>query len=85
MMSKSDRYSSSKSNGADDLEALSNRLASDLRRHIRQLGSFPLFSKGWLTMADICGRVAAIADRESSLSSSKEDGTIWETEEQALR
>jgi hypothetical protein len=84
-MSKSDRYTSTKSNGADDLEDLSNRLASDLRKNIRQLGSYPLFSRGWLTMAEICGRVAAISDRESSLSSSKEDGTIWETEEQALR
>ena len=85
-MSKSDRYTSSKgSNGADDLEDLSNRLTSDLRRNIRQLGSYPLFSRGWLSMAEICGRIASVSDRESSLSSSKDDGTLWETEEQALR
>ena len=85
-MSKSTRYESSKgNNSADDLEDLSNRLSSDLRRNIRQLGSYPLFSRGWLSMAEICGRIASVSDRESLLSSSKDDGTLWETEEQALR
>ena len=84
-MSKSDRYTSNKGSGADDLEDLSNRLTSDLRKNIRQLASYPLFSRGWLSMADICGRIATVSDKESSLASSKDDGTLWETEEQALR
>lgn len=36
-------------------------------------------------MADIFGRVAHISNVESSLPSSKQDATLWETEEQALR
>lgn len=36
-------------------------------------------------MAEIFGRVAHISDVESSLPSAKKDGTLWETEEQALR
>lgn len=36
-------------------------------------------------MAEIFGRVASISDVESKLPSSKENATLWETEEQALR
>lgn len=36
-------------------------------------------------MAEIFGRVAHISTVESSLPSSKQDATLWETEEQALR
>ena len=36
-------------------------------------------------MADIFGRVATISDMESKLSAGKDDSTLWETEEQALR
>ncbi len=36
-------------------------------------------------MADIFGRVANITDVESKLPSAKENATLWETEEQALR
>eukprot|EP00981_Chlorochromonas_danica_P012114 scaffold4505_cov165-Ochromonas_danica.AAC.4 len=36
-------------------------------------------------MAEIFGRVAHISDVESNLPSAKKDGTLWETEEQALR
>ena len=36
-------------------------------------------------MTETFGRVAAIADVESKLSATKDDSTLWETEEQALR
>lgn len=36
-------------------------------------------------MAETFGRVANISDVESSLPSAKKEGTLWETEEQALR
>jgi hypothetical protein len=36
-------------------------------------------------MADIFGRVANISDVESKLPSTKDNATLWETEEQALR
>lgn len=82
-MAKSAKYSSKEE--TDELEALSDRLASDLRRSIRQLGSHPLLSEAWMEMAEICGRIANVSDMESKLSASKDDATLWETEEQALR
>ena len=36
-------------------------------------------------MAETFGRVAHISNVESNLPSAKKDGTLWETEEQALR
>ena len=36
-------------------------------------------------MAVTCGRVAKISDMESSVAAAKNDATLWETEEQALR
>jgi hypothetical protein len=82
-MSKSEKYAAKSS--TDELEELSNRLADDLHQQMRSLGNYPLFSESWFTMADVLGRVAAVSDMESKLSASKSDGTLWETEEQALR
>ena len=70
---------------SDDLGTLSDKLASDLRRSIRQLGSFPVLSEYWNQTADTFGRVATISDMESKLSASKTGATLWETEELALR
>lgn len=81
--SKTDRYSSKVE--TDSLEDLSNKLAEDLRKHIRKLASFPLFADAWFEMADVLGRVANVSDMESNLAAGKEDKTLWETEEQALR
>lgn len=81
--SKTDRYSSKAE--PDTLEDLSNKLAEDLRKHIRKLASFPLFADAWFEMADVLGRVANVSDMESKLAAEKEDKTLWETEEQALR
>ena len=82
-MSKQDRYTSKDKSG--EIEEMSNRLASELRSKIRLLGNHAIFSDAWLSMADICGRIASISDVELSLSASKSEGTLWETEEQALR
>lgn len=82
-MSKSERYGAKQE--VDELEVLSEKLAVDLRKNIRQLESFPILSDPWLEMAETFGRVAAIADMESKLSATKDDSTLWETEEQALR
>ena len=81
--SKSDKYSSKED--ADELGNLANKLALDLRKHIRGLGSFPILSPHWIEMADVLGRIANISDMESKLPSAKDDATLWETEEQALR
>lgn len=67
------------------MEDLSERLANDLRQHIRTLGHYPMLSDHWCEMAEVLGRVANISDVESKLSAGKEDATLWETEELALR
>ena len=67
------------------LDELSRKLADDLRVQIRKLGSVPLFSEEWFDMADVFGRIATVSDVESKLAEGKEDKTLWETEEQALR
>jgi len=82
-MAKSTKYSAKES--VDDIEEMSTRLAEDLRKHIRGLANYPLLSAPWCEMAEVCGRIANISDMESTLSDSKSDGTLWETEEQALR
>lgn len=82
-MAKQCKYASSK--GGDEVGQLSEKLSNDLRGHIRNLGHFPMFSSQWCDMADVLGRVASISDVESRLAASKEDATLWETEELALR
>ena len=83
-MSKADRYSA-KERG-NELEDIVSRLGSELRAKIRTLGNHPLYSEAWCEMAEVFGRIASISDIEISLSAaSKSDGTLWETEEQALR
>ena len=39
---RSDRYETK--DDVDDIEALSKKLSSDLRRHIRRMGSYPVLS-----------------------------------------
>jgi hypothetical protein len=80
---KESKYSSKEE--SDELEVLAERLAIDLRKNIKKLGSYPILSKEWLEMADTFGRLANISDMESKLAGAKEDKTLWETEEQALR
>ena len=84
-MAKADRYSTAKGEADPGLDELSRKLADDLRFHIRKLGSVPLFSEEWFGMADVFGRIATVSDVESKLAEGKEDKTLWETEEQALR
>eukprot|EP01031_Cornospumella_fuschlensis_P027230 gene27230-32897_t len=83
MSYKQDKYS--KRDDFDEFESISERLAADLRKSIRQLDNFPILSDPWFEMAETFGRVANISDVESSLPSAKKEGTLWETEEQALR
>ena len=85
-MSKADRYAKGTSESKNsELEDISGRLASELRTKIKAMNAFEVFSNEWCAMADTCGRIASISDIELSLSASKSDGTLWETEEQALR
>lgn len=80
---KPDRYSAKEA--VDELEALSEKLAADLRRQIRAMANFPICSDQWNEMADVLGRVAHVSDMEAKLPSPKTEATLWETEELALR
>lgn len=85
--SKEHKYSAG-SKGDDGLGALSEKLALDLRKSIRSLGTCPLFSDPWMSMVDDIARISNITEMESHLTAadSKSDGaTLWETKEQALR
>jgi hypothetical protein len=86
-MSKESNYvKAEKESASDSMDSLNSRLAADLRRSIRGIGSYKLFSPSWLDMCETYGRLAVISNVESSLSAGKSnDGTLWETEEQALR
>jgi len=82
-MSRSNEYASKKD--IDSLEELSEKLKSDLRRHIRCIGNFPVLSDRWCDMADTLGRVAVVSEAEANLPREAEGATLWETEEAALR
>jgi hypothetical protein len=82
-MDKQEKYSSKeKSDALDDLAA---KLATDLRKNIRSLGTYPIMTAPWIAMADIFSRMANISEMESNLADSKNNSTLWETEEQAIR
>eukprot|EP01036_Dinobryon_divergens_P033940 gene33940-43848_t len=82
-MAKVDRYSAKET--VDELEALSERLAADLRKQIRAMANYPILSDQWSDMADVLGRVAHVSEMEAKLPAPKNDATLWETEELALR
>lgn len=74
-----------KGEAKDSMESLNVRLAADLRGQVRSLGTHPIFSDSWLYMANALSRMAVVSDLESALPQPKEDATLWETEEQAVR
>ena len=82
-MAKQSKYSSK--DEVDSLATLANKLAVDLRYSIRSLGSFEIMSPQWLIMSDIFGRIATVTEMEAQLAASKNNATLWETEEQAIR
>jgi hypothetical protein len=74
-----------KGEAKDSMESLNVRLAADLRNQVRNLGTYPIFSDRWLSMTDALSRMAVVSDLESALPQAKDDATLWETEEQAVR
>jgi len=71
--------------GVDQLVA---RLTADLRTSIRKVETHEVLSPAWLDMAETFARTASITEMETKLAAPKDEGksgTLWETEEQALR
>jgi len=73
------------SNEPDTLDALTRRLAADLRKHVRMLDSHELFSKEWLSMVDSLVHISNIALMEHRLPRSEGDSTLWEGDELTVR
>mmetsp|Transcript_27220 Transcript_27220/g.40647 ORF Transcript_27220/g.40647 Transcript_27220/m.40647 type:complete len:304 (+) Transcript_27220:136-1047(+) len=69
----------------DEIMSISKTLSNDLRTHIKALGNFPILSESWCAMADTFGRIANISEMEAKLPKEREDATLWECEELALR
>ena len=80
---KSDTYATTVD--TDEIEDLSKRLQKDLRKHVRSLGDYQLFSKKWLDMAEALKRIGDITKMETDIEKDSEDATLWECDEIALR
>ena len=80
---KSDAYATTVD--TDEIEDLSKRLQKDLRKHVRSLGDYQLFSKKWLDMAEALKRIGDITKMETEIEKDNEDATLWECDEIALR
>jgi hypothetical protein len=85
-MSKETSYLKSGPPEDNEVEDLVSRLNSDLRQAIRRIDLHEVLSPRWLEMTETFGRIASISEVESKLAAPKDQkGTLWETEEQALR
>ena len=62
---KSDAYATTVD--TDEIEDLSKRLQKDLRKHVRSLGDYQLFSKKWLDMAEALKRIGDITKMETEI------------------
>lgn len=88
-MSKAESYvrddSKAQVKGSDAMDSLNERLAQDLRAQIRRLGCFPVYSPPWVEMVESLNHLARVSSMESDLPQAKEDATLWETDEAAVR
>ena len=79
---KEDKNDGFKKGGMDDLN---ERLAADLRSQVRRLGNYQVFSSNWIEMVQSLNRIANVSDMEVNLPQAKDNATLWETDEQAIR
>ena len=69
----------------DTLDDLSQKLAVDLRKHVRQLDSHKIFTKEWLAMIDSLVHISNIAMMEQRLPRGENDSTLWEGDDLTVR
>lgn len=74
----------SKTRDVEELESLATKLTADLQRQLCLIASNPVLSDEWVAMAELCGRIAHIAEVEAGLGQ-RQGVTMWEGEELALR
>jgi len=73
---------------SQNLTLLSEKLANDLRNHVRKLQPHGTFSPEWVAMVESLQYVAGIAAMEERLpkrAGAGEEQTLWEGEELAIR
>mmetsp|Transcript_4272 Transcript_4272/g.8517 ORF Transcript_4272/g.8517 Transcript_4272/m.8517 type:complete len:308 (-) Transcript_4272:1857-2780(-) len=83
MSKRRNNYNDAEEGGA--LDDLSRKLASDLRKHVRRLGPYSIFSREWLDMVDSLQHITNIALMEQRLPKKSEEGTLWERDELTIR
>jgi len=69
----------------DTLDDLSKKLAVDLRKHVRRLDAYPIFTADWLSMVDSLVHISNIAMMEHRLPRNEADSTLWEGDELTVR
>ena len=70
---------------SDKLGDMSNKLAVDLRKHIRLLDSHKIFTREWLAMTDALAHISNIAKMEHRLPRPEKDSTLWEGDDLTIR
>jgi hypothetical protein len=84
-MAKAGRYTTTKGeSGGSSFATLNQKLEDDLMQSCRAVGSAELFSEKWFELSQHYTRLAHVSDVESQLAPAK-NGTLWESEESALR
>jgi hypothetical protein len=73
-----------KNNPTESVEKLTKRFSQELRTQIRRITNVSIFSKEWLTIADILEHVSKVAVMESK-NSKKKEGSLWERDEFTVR
>lgn len=73
-----------KNNPTESVEKLTNRFAQELRTQIRRITNVSIFSKEWLTIADVLEHVSKVAVMEAK-NSKKKEGSLWERDEFTVR
>lgn len=82
---RSSQYVKEDKIGSDSFGKLADKLQNDLNKGIRLLGEYPLFSEPWYENTSIISRLAHVSDVEMKMGEQKDEATLWETEESALR
>ena len=83
---RSGRYLNTAPQGDRSMETLSQRLATDLRRQIKRLGTPAVLSVEWFDVVEALQHIANIAVMEEKLPRKQgENATLWEREDLTVR
>eukprot|EP00238_Polyblepharides_amylifera_P001527 CAMPEP_0196570970 /NCGR_PEP_ID=MMETSP1081-20130531/1140_1 /TAXON_ID=36882 /ORGANISM="Pyramimonas amylifera, Strain CCMP720" /LENGTH=281 /DNA_ID=CAMNT_0041887691 /DNA_START=61 /DNA_END=905 /DNA_ORIENTATION=+ len=75
---------SSGDNSSNSVEALTQKLSADVRKHIRTIQSHPFLSQQWINSVETLHHISNIAMMEQRLPA-KAGGTLWERDQLTVR